>query len=446
MNISSQSTTRFLDVLSKLFFCLTIILIPFRERIILLERPLGPIYSDFTDYVLYAADIPLLVTVTLWLISLKLNPRRIIFGRFHIWVPLYGLVIAGWLSTITSEYRELSAYHVLRFVILFLLYLFVVNEIDSPKWIILGVISQLLIQAPIAIGQSLLQRSIGLQNLGELQLDPAQAGSSIVYAGGIRYLRSYGLADHPNILAGCTAIGLLILTSLILRSNKTKLYLAVCAIVPSLVMIALTFSRSAWLGLICGIVLLLFIEIINHGNTGMKRIVLLASVVTFTLTPIIVWKSGYFGSRLNINQSFSTVSYERDSLNARILLNKAANRIFVEHPINGIGLGAAPLAMLEYYPDFPIDYQPPHYAWLTVGLETGLIGAIPYFILMILPILMIAIHWKKTIQNPALVASTAVLIALVIIGFFDYYPWTYNSGRLIQWLAWGYWSAGEERL
>ena len=49
-------------------------------------------------------------------------------------------------------------------------------------------------------------------------LDPTQSGVSIVAAsGGSRLLRAYGLTDHPNILGGCLAFGLLLLLALDLQ-------------------------------------------------------------------------------------------------------------------------------------------------------------------------------------------------------------------------------------
>ena len=39
------------------------------------------------------------------------------------------------------------------------------------------------------------------------------------------------------------------------------------------------------------------------------------------------------------------------------------------------------------------------------------------------------------------VGASALLLALTLVGFFDYYTWLLAPGRLWQWLAWGLWAA-----
>jgi hypothetical protein len=55
------------------------------------------------------------------------------------------------------------------------------------------------------------QRELGLGFLGELPLDPAVKGVSVVMRGPERWLRGYGLTNHPNTAAGTLVTALLIL-------------------------------------------------------------------------------------------------------------------------------------------------------------------------------------------------------------------------------------------
>jgi hypothetical protein len=42
--------------------------------------------------------------------------------------------------------------------------------------------------------------------------------------------------------------------------------------------------------------------------------------------------------------------------------------------------------------------------------------------------------------SPALVRMSAILLAITLVGFFDYYTWLLVPGRLWQWTTWGLWS------
>ena len=126
--------TRLSDYFQKLaliFFGATIILFPFRYRITVVERPVGLIYRDYTDFLLFASDIALIATLSLWGLSLQRKQKPVDFGpRFLTW-PLIGLTIVSIISTIFSLDPELSLYHSGRLVLLFGLYLFILNEIRT---------------------------------------------------------------------------------------------------------------------------------------------------------------------------------------------------------------------------------------------------------------------------------------------------------------------------
>ncbi len=138
---------------SKIFFALTIILIPFRWRIELWSRPMPPLYSDYTNYLLTASDVALIYLITFWLASLLLNPKKIKVGNPLIFICLIGLIIAGIISIFGSVDSILTRYHVVRFILLSLFYLYIVNEVQSPVWVIVPIALQIIIQVPIAIGQ-----------------------------------------------------------------------------------------------------------------------------------------------------------------------------------------------------------------------------------------------------------------------------------------------------
>ena len=109
-------------------------LIPVRWRLTLRARPNGTVYDDYTDFLIFAADIALVVTIIAWILSLLLDRKPIRLGPAYLWFPLAGMILAGLVSVFQSVDRSLSLYHTLRLGALFLFYLFVVNERILILW------------------------------------------------------------------------------------------------------------------------------------------------------------------------------------------------------------------------------------------------------------------------------------------------------------------------
>ena len=123
----------------------------------------------------------------------------------------------------------------------------------STNEIILPLAGMVTVQALVGIMQVLQQHSIGWQSLGELELDPAWSGVSIVWANGVRSLRAYGLSDHPNILGGCFAFGLILLATWFIQTDSTRRTLIGAVFALGTIGLFLTFSRAAWLATTLGV-------------------------------------------------------------------------------------------------------------------------------------------------------------------------------------------------
>ena len=121
-SLSHNFPTRFFDIAARVFFALTLFLVPFRWRIELWQRSMFPLYADYTNFLLFAGDISMLCMLVFWACSLLLNPRRLKAGSVFIWLFLVGLTLAGWVSVLGSEDSILSRYHAVRFVFLLFFY------------------------------------------------------------------------------------------------------------------------------------------------------------------------------------------------------------------------------------------------------------------------------------------------------------------------------------
>lgn len=429
-----------LQKLSWAAFVATIILTPFRLHIVLLARPVGTIWSDYTDFLFYVSDIALLLTVLPWLLQLWLERKRPNFAPRFVTLPLAGLTLTGGLSIFSSFDPALSLYHFARLVVLFCFYLYVVNHVANLRQLIFPFCAHVVIQAIVAIPQVVEQKSLGLQALGEYLMDPAWGGVSVVFTQTSRSLRAYGLSDHPNILGGCLAFAFLLLfTILVFNPSKWQAVMFIVILGASIALFY-TFSRSAWLATLTGIGFIFFLLFQQKRLDLLKRGFLMAFALLLLLLPILWVNRDLLGTRLGAGGSFQQIPSEVGSIGERRVLISAGNKVFQNHAITGVGLGAAPVAFHSIFPDFPVTYQPVHFVLLDVAMELGLVGASLYFVLLVGPWL--ALYLKSKMRfTMELIASSGLLLGTTIVGFFDYYTWVLVPGRLWQWLAWGLWGA-----
>lgn len=414
---------------------------PFRLRLTMWTRPFFPIYSDYTDFLLFASDLTLLFMLVFWACSLVIVPRKVRLGTPLIWGLLMALTIAACTSTLGSVDAILTRYHAVRFVALLFYYLYIVNEVVPIYWLIVPVAIQGLLQAPIAIAQFLSQSSLGFRPLGEHTLDPLVLGTSILPVNGERILRAYGLADHPNILGGCLAFVIVMLFAVVLHGKQWQPYFAGLALLPIFPALLLTFSRSAWAAMFVAVGFMLLCEVLSKRWDGIKRMILFGVLCLAAITPFIWNNLPIFGQRIN-----SGNVAQDHPMNERAYLLDAGNTLFVEHSVIGVGLGASPYAMKLRFENFRVNYQPPHFTPLLSALETGIVGGAPYLLLFIAPVLAFFLRWRQYIKRPLVLGAFSLLLAVSVVNLFDYYTWMYAPGRLWQWLAWALYSAALEQV
>jgi len=341
---------------------------------------------------------------------------------------------------LTSRDPALSLYHAFRLILLAIFYVYVLNEVRSPLAIVLPVAIQVSIQSFVGIAQALAQASLGLQRIGEYPLNPEWKGVSIISVEGSRWLRAYGLSDHPNILGGCLAFGLLIILAAAARPHTLGSLLLFGVFILGAEALFLTFSRSAWLAFFAGAGLLLAYLWVKKSLSTLRRTTMQMFVAGMLLLPFVMFLAPALTTRLNLTQQARQNPQEQQSIGERQLLNQAANQLFVENAVFGVGLGTLPRAMLDSYPEFRVDYQPAHLVLLDVAAETGLFGATLYALLLILPWSALWINRRRLSFTPDLAVASGLLLAAAVIGLLDYYTWLLVPGRLWQWLIWGLWA------
>lgn len=413
-------------------FAFAVFAAPLRWRVTLAERLDPPIYADFTSILLPISLVAMLVACLLVALSSPQTQRsittQVTFAAEH-WL-LLALAVCMALSSLTALDPLLSFWQMAQWLALAGASLWLLRH-HTPLFengLRVGLMGFVLSQSLISIGQVWQQRSLGLAALGEWALDPQVRGVSVVMLGDLRFLRAYGLADHPNMLGGALALALLFLLFSPLAAHS-RISRAVITFSHSLGALALylTFSRAAWLawgiGLAVGVGWLAwrrqFAEL-RHITIALicaGIVVLLAISVTLSV----------FANRLDTTSTMSNAAAQLE----RDYLGRAALPLLAQAWLTGLGMGAVPAALKAAYPVFPLDYQSPHFVPLVVALELGLLGSGVYILLM----LKCAVRLLAAQRLAPLVA----LLGLLVIGLFDYYPWHSTWGRL--WhsfiLAWG---------
>lgn len=441
-----KNSSKILLWLARASFALMLLLLPFRVRMIAQARPVLGIYGDYTDFLFYAIDAAHLLVLFFWLWAVLLERRSISLGHVSTTFPLLGLMLTGVLSCIWSLDRSLSLYHVVRLISLFALYLFIVNEIKSLPWFILPLGVQVFLQSIVAVGQSLTQRDLGLSWLGEYSLDPTAPFMSILEVDGVRFLRAYGLSDHPNILGGCLAFGMLALLSFVMTQDSSKWmrYFAGGALVSASVGLLLTYSRSAWVAFAVGSLFVFVIAFAQRNVQGLRRGILLALTCAALMIPFIRNTREYVAARFDVDDSFTKNRVERGAVVERIYLYDQAHRIFAQNSLTGIGLGASVIAMQAYYPVFRMSYQPPHVSILAGAMETGMFGAVFFVSAIVLPFYYVFRN-RHYLHDANVILALTLILGVTVLGLFDHYPWMLVPGRLMHWLAWGAFAAAVTR-
>jgi hypothetical protein len=427
--------------ISRLSLGAAIVLAPFRYRWLLQAHSIPPIFVEYTNQYLYPADIFLLLTLCFWLFSLLVIPKVISIKPRWLTVALGALVVISTASSFYSIDERLSIYNSVRMIMLFGLYLYLINEIHSFRFVAIAAGIQLFVQATIGIAQVLRQHSLNLIQLKELTLDPSAKGISIVWTNGLRSLRAYGLTDHPNILGGCLAFSLILLLVLYLEARPSwRPWITVLCYLGTLALL-FTFSRAAWLGLFAGLAWIALWLAMMRNRKQILEIVTFAALIGLLLIPFLWGYSPLLSSRLNLDGSFNQATPENQAINERALLFTQAIQLITKHPLSGAGVGTFPEALQRQDPQYPFDYQPPHLVPLQIAAEIGLPGAGLYLFILVSPWIALFINRDKLKPSLHLAGISAALLAIGVVSFLDYYPWLLNPGRIWQWLIWGIWAS-----
>jgi hypothetical protein len=207
-----------------------------------LAKPIEPeIFEWYVTPGLYLTDLAVAAVVITGMIARKQQvnfspPNR---SQNIISILLLSICLSGLLTAPFAISKTLAFYTSLRWIWAFLLYWILIHhdlQIERlSRYFIVG----LCLHALVGLIQFMARRPLGLP--GELALEVDQFGAARIAAGGVRWLRAYGLTFHPNVLGGFLMAGLILSLPM---TRRLSTYLAWILIGLGLL---LSFSRSAWL-------------------------------------------------------------------------------------------------------------------------------------------------------------------------------------------------------
>jgi O-antigen ligase len=272
---------------------------------------------------------------------------------------IFGLLFSLWLlvSNFQASFLGESRNWFLTFIQLWVLMLLSSNILDTPKkqktfmWIfaIVGLVTGII--------------SISQGNIG----DTISAST-----------RAAGLSGNPNSNGRYLVVAMTFFYYL--RSSSKNWLLktvAMFGILVTFVAVFFTLSRTSILLLIAAVILTVLFKLRKNFSVYSITIFLLAFIILISFYEQIIGI---------LNSIIPSITLGTDTVGVRYKLWQAGLRMWQENPIFGVGIGK----FTNYLPIYGYDLNPHywfsqlHNAYISALVETGLIGFILYFALIIL--------------------------------------------------------------
>jgi O-antigen ligase len=395
------------------------------------------VYFTYDNALFFLSDGLALLAAVLWL-SVKLTQLSFFSQIFSKKISPYlsALYFLGFAflfvvttSIVWSGDWRTSLYISLHLWLMFLLILSLRDWHETWTVAMYGLCAALSIQLIAGFVGYAQQSTMFLETLGMKWpgiLDPSMRGASVVQlANGYRVLRAYGTFPHPNILGGFIFLALLGPIGLFLVNKKPN-YSTLTLLCMGIILISLTFSRSAWLALIAFMIVL----VSKSKYISRNRLYLLLTTAVLTFMLVISSTRNLVFTRIS-NEAVAT---ETISTVGRSWLTQQALDVVRQHPFTGLGIGSFIIELSRTAAEgAPIE--PVHNIFLLITAELGVAG----LILVIGLVISIALNIYKA-NSPRAILASATLTGLGAISLFDHYLWTLPPGRMMLGLALGLWA------
>ena len=249
--------------------------------------------------------------------------------------------------------------------------------------------------------------------------------------------RVYSFYDNANSFAQMLVLFIPIAVGLFLGGKK-KLWRAVGLVsaLAGIVSLLLTYSRACWLGFAFAAILFVFL-----WRRSLLPLLFLAALACIPLLPDSI-----------INRFLTIFNMNDSSTSSRFPLYQAALELIKVRPITGGGLGYHAVKqsiMNNGYRGSYVAFAHVHNFFLQVWLETGLLGILSFFGVLLGPMKMGGKAVRARQGDPSarmvVLGTLCGLAGVLVCGLADY-PWTYPRVMFLFWFAAGLLLAGVKLL
>jgi O-antigen ligase len=414
---------------------LTFFLIPVWYRL-----PQSPIFARLyvTRFLIF---LPMLWAIFWWLLLRLPGLRELLLSRSRtLWaLALLALALWGFASQLWAfqrvDYPDVAQTAALQFGVSALFAVVVACAAPPPRGVAAVLVIALIPDAIITVLQAQTQGSLGLAVLGEFPFRLGQSGVSILESGALRWVRPYGLLPHPNLLAGALLLGLLAAASWLISARRVYRLAGIAAVALGWWALLLTFSRSAWGGLVIGVLAVApFVRAQLRASGARLSVAVAVGVALAVGLAFAVSYQPLLAARAGEGEE----NVELRSVSDRLIFTQYALRSVSERPILGVGIGNFPWRMSYYLAETNYDLRGDnvHHVLLSVAAELGIVG-LALLLLALLAGLVAAVKSLRACEpgddRAARLALFAAFIALFAIGFLDHYPWTLVHFQAAWW-------------
>jgi O-antigen ligase len=386
--------------------------------------------------------LPMLWTVFWWIVAglpgwveLQRDPLRALFILLLLSLSLWGFTSQLWAFQ-RLDHPEVGQTAGLQLGIVALFVTVLTCAGPSARTIITVLMIGLVWNSVLTIAQVTQQSWLGLWFFDEVRFSTAQTGASVLRVGELQIIRPYGLMPHPNILAGTLLTGVFAAVGGLVGTSERLRGWLLLLIPIGFYALLVTFSRAAWLAVALGGFAILPLLRVDLRRPVVRRSLLLAAVGCFLVGSLFVVQ---FAPFLAARTGAVTESIELRSVADRIVFIDFAQRSIAEQPMFGVGLGHFPWRTSYFIAETFYDLRGDnvHHVLLSAWAELGAVGFV-----LVVGALMCGIEAAirqirhggiSASERAAKMALLGIVMALIVVGLLDHYPWTILNFQVIWW-------------
>lgn len=365
-----------------------------------------------------------------FLLAILLRGQPIIHERAQKAVQaIYVFFGAGFLSLTLADQYYLGLIHLFHVIVAGALLMLLVDERTNLRST-LGLFLGGVMGATFLGWVQFLTGSSPTSTLFGLAAQNAQtAGAAVIETADGRWLRAYGTFPHPNIFGGYLAVAVIALAWLVrFLDKKFQRVLWIPTILLSSTLL-ITFSRSAWLGLIVSF-LLLVVLLWRRKRLPPRHAKTIVAIGLVTLLATVALFHTQVFARFNPQLRVEAISVEE-----RTGQYTTFGEVFFSHPLIGVGPAGYVFALASRFPDQSVwTYQPIHNTPLLILSELGVLGlaALIYFLMRIDQVN------SAVSKTPGGMFGLTLGVCLLVISLFDHYLWSLWPGLALTGLSLGF--------